>query len=329
MNMTNIQRVAQLAGVSVATVSRMINNTGNVTSKTRKKVERAIADLDYVPNMLARNFRTSKSKSILVLLTSISNMFYMEIVHGISECANSNGYDILLSETDGFLDKQIKGLEKVKNHIADGAVILESTIHDDVLLSMEEKYPVIQCCSFNEEIDLPYIIVDNEKSGVLAAEELIAAGRRKFAFVGTNDRSMYNRKRRSGFLKTLRNNKISEENIFVMNSSLGFEGGRCAVRELRDRNVDSFFFVSDMQAIGAMREFFENGVNVPRDVSIIGHDNLELCDVVIPPLTSISQPAREMGSEAAKVLIGHIQGGEKIKGYKKIFQPELVKRGSV
>lgn len=327
--MTNIQRVAQLAGVSVATVSRMINNTGNVASKTREKVERAIADLDYVPNMLARNFRTSRSKSILVLLTSISNMFYMEIVHGISECANSNGYDILLGETDGFLDKQIKGLEKVKNHMADGAVILESTIHDDVLLSMEEKYPVIQCCSFNEEIDLPYIIVDNEKSGALAAEELIAAGCGKFAFVGTNDRSMYNRKRRGGFLKTLRDNNIGEENIFVMNSSLGFEGGRCAVRELGDRNVDGFFFVSDMQAVGAMREFFGKGVNIPRDVSIIGHDNLELCDVVIPPLTSISQPAREMGREAAKVLIGHIQGGEKIKGYRKVFRPELVRRGSV
>jgi DNA-binding LacI/PurR family transcriptional regulator len=263
------------------------------------------------------------------MLTSISNMFYMEIVHGISECANAEGYDILLSETDGLLEKQIQGLEKVKNRISDGAVILESTIHDDVLLSLEEKYPVIQCCSFNEEIDLPYIIVDNEKSGRLAAEELMAAGRGRFAFVGTNDKSMYNRKRRSGFLGALEDKGITKENVFVINSPLSFEGGRRAVRELRGHGVDGVFFVSDMQAVGAVREFFENGVDIPRDVSVIGHDNLELCDVVMPPLTSISQPAREMGRDVAKVLIGRLKDGAQIKGYKKIFQPELVRRGSV
>jgi alanine racemase len=115
--MTNIQKVAQFAGVSVATVSRVINNSGKVLPETRTKVEEAIKSLNYVPNMLARNFRTAESKSLLVMVTSISNLYYMDTVHGISEYAYENGYDILLSETQESTKRQIEGLLKVKKPV--------------------------------------------------------------------------------------------------------------------------------------------------------------------------------------------------------------------
>ena len=327
--MTNIQKVAKLANVSVATVSRVINNAGNVTPKTKKQVEDAIVQLNYVPNMLARNFRTSKSKSILVILTNISNLFYMEIVHGISEYANEQGYDILLSETNGVLEKQIECLNKVKNRIADGAVFLESTIHNDALLSLEKSYPVVQCCTFSEEASLPYVIIDNKKIGTMAAKALIAAGRKKLVFVGTNDKSLYNRERRAGFLKAALDEEIPEKNIVVLNADLSFEGGRGAAEKIVREKADAVFFVSDMQAIGALQVFAELGVQIPIDIAVIGCDNLEICNMVNPPLTSIAQPAREMGRESAKLLIDRIENDDLMGCRNVVFQPELVMRKTI
>lgn len=327
--MTNIQKVAQLANVSVATVSRVINNAGNVAPQTKKQVEEAIVKLNYVPNMLARNFRTSKSKSILVILTNISNLFYMEIVHGISEYANEQGYDILLSETNGVLDKQIECLNKVKNRIADGAVFLESTIHNDALLSLEKSYPVVQCCTFSQEASLPYVIIDNKRIGYMAAKALIAAGHKKLAFVGTNDKSLYNRERRAGFLKAALDEGIPEKDIMVLNAALSFEGGREAAGRIAGEKADAVFFVSDMQAIGALQVFAELSVQIPGDIAVIGCDNLEICNMVNPPLTSIAQPAREMGRESAKLLIERIEDDELIGCRNVVFQPELVMRKTI
>lgn len=327
--MTNIQKVAKLANVSVATVSRVINNAGNVTPQTRKQVEDAIAKLNYVPNMLARNFRTSKSKSILVILTNISNLFYMEIVHGISEYANEQGYDILLSETNGDLKKQIECLSKVKNRIADGAVFLESTIHDDALLSLERSYPVVQCCTYSEEASLSYVIVDNKKIGSMAAKALMEAGRKRLAFVGTDDKSLYNRERRAGFLKAAAGEGIGEEDVIVLNTALSFEGGREAAARLKEAKADAVFFVSDMQAIGALHAFEELGVRVPGDIALIGCDNLEICGMVHPPLTSIGQPAREMGRESARLLIERIENDDITSCRNVIFQPELIVRKTI
>lgn len=327
--MTNIQKVAELAEVSVATVSRVINNSGNVTVKTKKRVEEAIAELSYVPNMLARNFRTSKSKSILVILTNISNLFYMEIVHGASEYANAKGYDILLSETNGELDKQIECLQKVKNRIADGAIFLESTIQDDVLLSLERSYPVIQCCTYNEEVSLPYVIANNHRGGMMAAKELILAGHKKLAFIGTNDKSRYNKERRDGFLQMAEEYGIDRKEVFMDNTELSFDGGRAIALKLMKKDVDGIFFVSDMPAIGALNCFLEHGIKVPEEMAVIGYDDLEICNFIVPSLTSISQPAREMGHETARMLIEKLEKKDSSSLHNIIFEPELIRRNSV
>jgi DNA-binding LacI/PurR family transcriptional regulator len=327
--MANIKKVADRANVSVATVSRVLNGAENVQTKTKLKVEAAIEELNYVPNMLARNLRISRSKSLLVILTSISNLFYMEIVHGISKYAANHGYDILLSETNGELSRQIECLEKIKNHIADGAIILESTIHDDALITLEKNHPIVQCCTYNDDIDLPYIVVDNEKGGHMATRELIAGGRRRLAFVGTNDKSRYNRERRAGFYKAVDESGIRRADVIAINETLSFEGGAASTGKLLEFGVDGAFFVSDMQAIGALHALGAKGVKVPDDIAVIGYDNLEICDLVSPPLTSIDQPAREMGRCAARMLIQIIGGEDKPPERHITFQPKLIRRKSI
>jgi alanine racemase len=328
--MTNIQKVAKIAKVSVATVSRVLNNAENVAPKTRHKVKEAIEQANYVPNMLARNFRTSKSQSILVILTNISNLFYLEIVHGISEYAGEQGYDILLSETNGTLSKQIDGLKKVKNRIADGAILLESTVHDDALLMLEKSNPVVLCCTYNDEIDLPFVKVDDEKGGYIAAKALLEAGRKNLAFIGTSDKSIYNRERKKGFLKALNEYDINNYHI-IENTPLSFEGGRKAVSRIIEtgNDIDGIFSVSDMLAIGAMSAIKEKGLYIPDDISLIGYDNIELCDIVNPSLTSVNQPAYKMGQETARLLIEQIKDKNMQDARNIIFQPELIKRKSL
>ncbi|MBI9050900.1 MAG: LacI family DNA-binding transcriptional regulator [Anaerolineaceae bacterium] len=330
-HLTNIQQVAKIADVSVATVSRVINNSPKVSPKTREKVEGAIASINYVPNMLGRNLRTSASRSILVMVTNISNLFYMETVRGISEVAYENGYDILLSETHEDLKRQTDCLVKVKNRIVDGAIIIESTINDEFLLMLEQTNPVVQCASYSKDSTIPYVSVDNEKGGQLAAKLLIEKGHTRLAFVGTDDKALYNRKRREGFLGGIEEAGLQADPDLFRNVALGFEGGKQIALEfikLPDPPT-AIFFVSDMQAIGAINGLIMAGYTIPQDMAIVGFDNIDMSSMIVPRLTTISQPMRHMGRESARMLIERIRGGNDTVSKNVIFQPEVVLRDTV
>lgn len=328
--MTNIQKVAELAGVSVATVSRVINNSDKVLPETRTKVEQAIKSLSYVPNMLARNFRTAESRSLLVMVTSISNLYYMDTVHGISEYAYENGYDILLSETRQDTKRQIEGLLKVKNHIADGAIIMETTIKDDMLLSLESEHPVVQCAVYNTGAPVPFVSVDNVKGGYIGVRFLIERGHRSIAFIGTESEGKYNADRLEGFLKGAAEAGIEQDGALLARAPLSFEGGSRIALEFmrREHRPTAMFFASDMQAIGAIRSLKEAGYDIPGDVAVLGFDNIEICGVVQPGLSTVAQPMRDIGREAARLLIERIKtGGGNLKNV--IFEPSIVVRESV
>lgn len=328
--MTNIQKVAQLAGVSVATVSRVINNSDKVTPETRLRVEDAIKSLNYVPNMLARNFRTAESRSLLVMVTSISNLYYMDTVHGISEYAYENGYDILLSETQEDTKRQIEGLLKVKNHIADGAIIMESTVRDDALMSLESEHPVVQCSVYGADAPAPFVSVDNIKGGYIGARFLAERGHKRIAFIGTDNEGKYNADRLEGFLKGVAEAGAEQDSALLARAPLSFEGGSRVALELMRRSdrPTAMFFASDMQAIGAIRSLKEAGFAIPGDIAVLGFDNIEICGVVAPGLTTVAQPMRDIGREAARLLIERIKGGGgNLKNV--IFEPQIVVRGSV
>jgi LacI family transcriptional regulator, repressor for deo operon, udp, cdd, tsx, nupC, and nupG len=329
--MPNIQKVADLANVSIATVSRVINNSGKVSAKTRIKVEEAIKRLNYVPNMLARNFRTAESKSILILLTNISNLFYMETIRGISDYAYEKGYDILLSETNEDVNRQIDGLLKIKNHIVDGAIIMETTIKDSLLLSLEKKHPVVQCCVQGKDLPIPFVSIDNVRGGYIVARYLVEHGHRDIAFIGTNEEAKYNRDRLAGFLQSIRESGLRQDPELLTHSEISFEnGGRTALKLMEGKKKPTaMFFVSDMLAIGAINALTSAGYKVPDDVAVMGFDNLSICNVVSPALTTVAQPMYDIGREAARLLVERITKGNTSSQKNVIFQPEVVARGSV
>jgi len=269
--MANIHQVAKQAGVSIATVSRVLNNTSKVSEKTRHKVEKAIRELNYAPSMLGRNLRNSESRLLLVLIHTFSNPYYTEIINGIEDYAIENNYNILLCETDDNLQREDIFLHMVRNKLADGIISMNPTVHVDKLKELSESHSIVLCSDYYEDA----------------------------------------KQRRIGFEKALNEFQlpICDEWIHYTDG-LSFQDGVEAMRRmLRSKNrPTAVFIISDTLAIGAIKELHAQGIKVPQEMAIIGFDNIAFSSMTTPALTTVSQPKYQMGYRSAKMVIDRIQG---------------------
>ncbi|HWO77265.1 MAG TPA: LacI family DNA-binding transcriptional regulator [Bacillus sp. (in: firmicutes)] len=326
--MANIQQVAQKAGVSVATVSRVLNNAPSVSPKTRLKVENAIRDLNYEPSMLGRNLRNSESRLLLVLLPSISNPFYTEIINGIQNTAIAHSYNILLCETDSNPQRENIYFNMVKNKLADGVISMDPTVNMQKLNELAENHPVILCSEYEEGGCLPYVTIDNELAAYQAVKHLIKLGNEKIALINSDEKFLYARQRRNGYERALKEFNLPIRNEWIYHTKdLDFQNGVQAMRMLLqlDEKPSAVFAVSDTLAIGALKEVNMNGLHVPNDIAIVGFDNISFSNMTNPTLTTISQPMYRMGVIAANMLISSIKG-DKVENI--ILDHELIIRES-
>lgn len=309
--MANIQQVAEKAGVSVATVSRVLNHAASVSTKTRLKVEDAIKELNYEPSMLGRNLRNSESRLLLVLLPSISNPFYTEIINGIQNTAIANSYNILLCETDSNPQRENIYFNMIKNKLADGVISMDPTVNRQKLTELAESHPVILCSEYDEGGSIPFVTIDSELAAYQAVKHLIRLGNKKIALINSDEKFLYARQRRSGYERALRefDLPIREEWIYHTRD-LEFQNGVQAMRMLLEleEKPTAVFAVSDTLAIGALKGINGSGLHVPNDLAIIGFDNISFSNMTNPTLTTVSQPMYKMGVTAANLLIMSIKG---------------------
>jgi len=326
--MANIQQVAQKAGVSVATVSRVLNNAKSVSPKTRLKVENAIKDLNYEPSMLGRNLRNSESRLLLVLLPSISNPFYTEIINGIQNTAIINNYNILLCETDSNPQRENIYFNMIKNKLADGVISMDPTVNMNKLNELADNYSVILCSEYEEGGSIPYVTIDNELAAYQAVKHLIKLGHERIALINSDEKFLYARQRRNGYERALKEFNLPIRDEWIYHSKeLEFQNGVQAMRvmfQLAEKPT-ACFAVSDTLAIGALKGINGNGLRVPNDIALVGFDNISFSNMTNPTLTTISQPMYKMGSIAANMLISSIQG-ERVESV--ILDHELIIRES-
>lgn len=311
--MANIQDVARKAGVSVATVSRVLNNNALVTPSTRLKVEAAIRELNYEPSMLGRNLRNSESRLLLVLLPSISNPFYTEIINGIQNTAIANQYNILLCETNSNPEREDIYFNMVKNKLADGVISMDPTVNMKKLVELAENHPIILCSEYDERERIPYVSIDNELAAYHAVKHLIRLGNKRIALINSEEKFLYARQRRRGYEKALKEFEIPIHEEYIYNADqLDFQDGVQAIRKLLrlDNKPTAVFAVSDTLAIGALKEINANGFSVPKDIAIVGFDNISFSNMTNPTLTTVAQPMYQMGCTAAKMLIDYIHGNK-------------------
>jgi DNA-binding LacI/PurR family transcriptional regulator len=327
--MPTIEEVAKAAGVSVATVSRVLNKSGSVSTKTRILVENAIKELNYEPNMLGRNLRRSESRMILTMIPSVSNPFYSKIVQGIEDTARKEGYNILLCNTESDVKREKIYLDLLKHRLADGIITMEPVIDLEILNEVGKRYPMVQCCEYSEEIDIPYVAIDNTVAAYKATKHLLTIGHRKIALINSDEKFLYARLRKKGYIKALEEFDIPINEDWIVSGGLSFESGQRIMKHLLslEDKPTAVFAVSDILAIGALKTIRLEGLKVPQDMAVVGFDNIQFANMMNPTLTTIEQPMYKIGVEAAEMLIKRIKHkDEKIKNL--ILDHQLIIRES-
>ncbi|WP_308909093.1 LacI family DNA-binding transcriptional regulator [Pseudokordiimonas caeni] len=306
--MTTIRDISRLAGVSVATVSRTMSNPDKVSPATREKVEAAIRETGYMPDMSARNFSTRKSKTIVVLVPDISNPFFSRVIRGIEHTAQRAGYSVLLGDTRGESEIEDAYASMVRARLADGVIQLNGR------LPMENgavaDIPLVNACDCVEDAHIPKIQLDNAGAARAMTEYLISLGHKRIGVAKGPSESRLTQERLRGYREALEAAGLPFDESLVARGDFSASSGRHAATQLMalGKPPTALFCLSDEMAIGAMHSVWEMGLKVPNDISIVGFDDILFAEYCKPPLTTIRQPAEEFGSKAMGMLLSLLQG---------------------
>lgn len=309
--MVKIEDVARAAGVSVATVSRVLNEQGGVLPQTQDKVKKAVEALQYEPNLLARNLRKNESRIILILAPNFSNPYYSNVLSGICDVSRNLGYSTLIYNTydSNALDESLVTSLFQKNR-ADGMITL-AVNRDDVWLSnYAEKYPLVQCSEYVEDAELPHISVDNRLAARESVQHLIAQGHRRIGIVTSKNRYLSSENRLRGYLDALEMAGIQRDEALIAYASAdySFASGKQAARELLQlpEPPSAIFCVSDILALGAIASAGKLGMQVPWDLSVMGFDDVDYTTMFHPYLTTVAVPCYELGRSSMQLLYDQI-----------------------
>lgn len=298
-----IKDVARIAGVSVATVSRVINESGYVNVDTRKKVEAAVKQINYSPNEVARSLYKRKSKLIGLLLPDITNPFFPQLARGIEDRMQENGYRIIFGNSDENEDKE---LDYIRTFVQNNVIgVIASTNFPDSDTYLKLKIPIVFLDRTSN--DSPSVYADGRKGGRLAAEEIIARGSERITIIQGPAHIKPAQDRFLGAVEVL--NEMGRTYNVIQTSSFSFAEAEQWAKELFDKYIDTDGVIAsnDIVATAVLHEAHRLGKKVPQDVQIIGFDDIPLSSLLSPSLSTIRQPAHDMGRVAAGLLIKLIE----------------------
>lgn len=299
-------QIAQKAGVSIATVSRFLNSTGNVSPATRQKVLQAIRELEY-DSLLSRS--DTVMQRILVLVPDFVNPFYASIIDGIQQTAHENQFEIFLVQTKDIYQNPSHYLNLVKRGNFNGVLWLCSTPPTALLSVLEHQCPVVMCCEYPEDHVCSYVSVDDITAAYRAVKYLISTGCEKIGFVNCSLKYKYARHRREGYLRALEDAGMSfHPEWYVTIPSIDYTLAYSSILQTlnTDSLPDAFFTCSDVYAAATINAAQNLGIRVPEDLSVIGVDNVEASRMTNPTITTISQPGFQMGQQACSILVEKI-----------------------
>ncbi|MCB4437494.1 LacI family transcriptional regulator [Alteromonas sp. McT4-15] len=328
--MANIRDVADNAGVSVATVSRTLQQPERVSPKTRSKVMAAVQAVGYKPNLMAVKFRSGKTHNLVVLVPTVANVFFARVISGMQEAAAELGYSILLANTLGNNNIENHYAKMVSTSQADGLIQLRahnpfdaSMINDNGLL------PMVNACEVIDDGQYPVVSLDNRAAAKAMTQHLISLGHKRIAMIKGPNSSPLTQERLNGYKDALRDANIDFDESLLLDGDFTLQAGYNAgvtISELNNR-PSAVFCENDETAIGAMQAFKQADLHVPNDISVAGFDDIAFSTFVDPPLTTIAQPAEEFGRTAVTLLVDLLNG--KIRKAPKVIMPfELIVRES-
>lgn len=330
--MATIKDVAKLAGVSISTVSRTLSNKIFVEEETRQKVLKAVKELGYKPNMMAKGLKEGKTRTLALLIPDINSLFYPMLMKSIEKYATEKNYTLILYNNDEDIFREKRNLEMLKNRYVDGVICM--SVSDEITHILdavkEDKLPVVLVNRYFEE-DVSCITIDNQYGGYLATKYLLENGHRKISCMFGDLSNQRFRERYEGCKQAMEEFGVHDyNNYFIFGVDSIEEAYSKTVEILNMEDKPTAFFASiDILTMGIYSGINQCGMSIPENISVVGYDNLFITQYMIPPLTTYDTRIDELAKESVDCLLRQIEGENQDGIEKRVLKGSLIIRDSV
>ena len=322
--------VAEKAQVSTATVSRALMNPDKVSQATRNRVEQAALEVGYFPQAMGRNVKRNESRTILVIVPDICDPFFSEIIRGIEVTAAEQGYLVLIGDCAHQNQQEKTFIDLIITKQIDGMLLLGSRLPFDASIEEQRNLPpMVMANEFAPELELPTVHIDNLTAAFNAVNYLQELGHKRIGCIAGPEEMPLCHYRLQGYVQALRRTGAIVDPHYIARGDFTFEAGGQALEKLLalPQPPTAVFCHSDVMALGALSHAKRRGLRVPKDLSIIGFDNISLSEFCDPPLSTVSQPRYQIGREAMLLLLDQLQG-QTVSSGSRLLDCELIVRGS-
>lgn len=330
-----VETIAERAGVSIASVSRVLNGHG-ARPETVRRVERAAAEVGYVANAVARSLKGGRTKQLTFAMQDIGNPVYVEMVRQIQTITKAQGYRLLLHSTDAVAEDELAVVRSLADRTSDGLILCPIRItpeHVEALRTAAQ--PVVVIGSLPDDAPVDSVRADSVTGAELAVRHLAGTGRRRIAFINGPADTVPGRNRRLGYRRALDACGLPADPLLAVTTEFTIEAGARSVERLLEREaapgdgLDAVFCANDQLALGASQALHSRGLRIPEDVAVVGMDDTALVRACWPPLTSVDLGSAERGRIAAEMLLERIGGqGPPVPPRVRTVTPRLVVRAS-
>ncbi|MDC3416632.1 LacI family DNA-binding transcriptional regulator [Aquibacillus salsiterrae] len=326
-----IEDVVRLSGVSRGTVSRVINDHPHVSEEKRKKVKEAIEQLDYMPNVSAQRLRNIKTKTIAVIVSSISNPFFGLLLEELEKDVIKLGYQLLLCNTRNSKKKEIDFLRLLITNQVDGIILASMANYWENIKEFVNYGPIVCCNQFDPKVEVPSIGLDHEEAAYIGTKHFIDNGHEKIAFCGGISQFNISVGRKQGYEKALKESGLKINKDWIFDNVYGTAGGIEVFNNVANMRVrpTAVFSGGDEIAVGFIKAALDSGWKVPQDISVMGFDNQPIGTFVSPELTTIQQPIEQMGKITIQKMIESINNIQSMRSEEIILKANLIERNSV
>lgn len=326
--MVTIKDVARAGGVSPSTVSRALNDSPLVQEETKARIRDLAAKLGYERNELARGLVKGVSGAIGLVIPDITNPFFAEIARGVEKVAHARGYGVILCNTEEDPARELNYLQLLRRKRVDG-LLLSSVTADDPYLEdlLRASVPVVLVSRLVRGLDAPFVVGDDRTGARLAVEHLVKLGHKKIGFIGGPPNVQSSQDRMAAYREVLTEQGLPLRKGWAVFADFTQAAGREAARRMLSlpERPTAIFAANDVIALGVMESSEELGIEIPKDLSLVGYNNITYAALPRIQLTTVAQPTQEMGRIAAEHLLGVITGGRR-RILRRVLPPRLVVR---
>lgn len=328
-----IKDVSRRANVSTATVSRVLNGERWVADATREAVLRAVEELNYKPNAIARSLMNAQTKTLAILFPNVSDMFSGTVLSGVEDAAQASGFSVIVCKTGGGRERTLDYLQLLAEKRVDGLIFASEVLHSEYAEFVQRlRIPIVVLSGETTDPSIPTVRCDDRQAAYAATAYLIGMGHERIGMLyGGGHETPEQHGRLMGFAEAHRDHGLAmDEGQVLSQEGFAFRDGVDGGHALLNRNLglSAIFASSDELALGVISAAYQRGVRVPEELSVMGFDDLPLAEMGVPPLTTVRQPLYGMGRRAATMLLDHILDIRQL-GDNAVFPTTIVERRSV